>query len=42
MLRAGLSVAELAGCAGVETKTVERCISLSCSPHINALDMAAS
>jgi transcriptional regulator with XRE-family HTH domain len=33
MLRAGLSVAELADCAGVEIKTVERWISLERVPH---------
>jgi transcriptional regulator with XRE-family HTH domain len=33
MLRAGLSVAELAECAGVETKTVERWLSLGRVPH---------
>jgi hypothetical protein len=33
MVRAGLSVAELAECAGVETKTVERWISLGRVPH---------
>src|SRR5215831_6872298 len=33
MLRAGLSVGELAECAGVETKTVERWISTGRVPH---------
>src|SRR5262249_60984024 len=33
MLRAGLTVAELAECAGVEAKTVERWISKGRGPH---------
>jgi hypothetical protein len=33
MLRAGLTVADLAECAGVEVKTVERWISLGRVPH---------
>ena len=33
MLRAGVTAAELAGCAGVDTKTVERWITNGRTPH---------